>query len=356
MAINEYRFDMDQVLIPAMPSSLNRLAPMKLAASQSVVRGQSVSRQTSSGSIFPMNRAATDGRQTWCGFAQMSGTTDAAGLFYPVFGGTAGATNYLAVAQQASQMYVGGIFNPRDLITAALGSPVAEIDTVTIGGTVAVGDFYSVQSPVGGVEYNANVATGASVTTALCELWNADPALLAIAVASNASNVSTFTAVTAGSPLVLSVGKNSSAGTITLAIATPATVGSQVEVDTWTYSTNPSIGDTFTLTSTSGGLTTVAATFTATAATVANVTAGLAAAWNNSFGTFNVATATSTATTVVLTAKDAYTLSVVATTSSSTTTSSKAVTTPALGVSLADVLPGCPGARIVQPYGYWELP
>lgn len=359
MAIQEFRFDSSQQLVPALPDQPSRTVPVALAPSISVIRGQALARKTSTGKFYGLNRAATDGTQTFAGFAQMSGTTDSTGTFWPVFSGTAGQSTFYGLAQSYTNMWVQGVFDPNQLTTAASGTAVAEIDTVTIGGTVAVGDYYSIQAAgVGGVEYNANVATGASVTTALAELWNANPNLFAIAVASPSSNVSTYTAVTPGEPLLLSVAKNSSAGTITLAITTPATPAAAGEVDTFTYTTAPTIGDAFTLTATFPNSTTSAVTFVATAGTVANVVAGLAAAWNNSpVSTSGLAVASNSSSAVILTGTyPNQILSIAATTTSSSTTIAKVVTSPATGYSINDILPGNPGAHVIQPYGYLVLP
>lgn len=359
MATLEFRFDSSQQLVPALPDQPSRTVPVQLAASISVVAGQALARKTTGGKFYGLNRAATDGTQIFAGFAQMSGTTDSAGLFWPVFNGSTGQTTFYGLAQSYTNMWVQGVFDPNQLITAAAGTPVAEIDTVTIGGTVAIGDYYQVQANNGtGILYQANSTSGSTTTTQICQQWNSNPILFALAVASASSNVSTFTAVTPGQPLLLSVGKNSSAGTITLAIATPATVGSAGEVDTFTLSTSPSIGDTFLLTATLPNNTIAIATFVATAATVANVTLGLATAWNNSFGTSALANATSTSTTVVLTGVYPNQILSVAfsQTVGSSTTAAKVVTSAATGYSIADILPGNPAAHVIQPYGYLSLP
>ena len=362
MALQEYRFDPSQQLVPALSDFKSRTAPANYAPSISVLRGQSLGRKTATGKIYPLNRAATDGTHIWCGFAQMSGTTDANGVFYPVFNGTAAGTNFYGLPQIPAVMWVTGVFNPDELITAAAGTAVAEVDSVTIGGTIVAGDVYTIIAGGIGIEasYVATTTTQASVVTGLNALWNGNPALAAIGTAAvgGSSNVSTFTAVTAGQPLSLTVGKNSAAGTISLAITTAAVAASAGEVDTFTYSTAPTIGDTFTLTATLPSAVTASVAYTATAGTVANVVSGLAAAWNNSpVATSGLAVASNTSSAVVLTGSFAsQILNITATTSSVSTTISKAVTSPATGASLADITPGCPGARVVQPYGFWEVP
>ncbi len=364
MATQDNYFNPGKALQCALPSALERLVSVKFGNSLTFVSGQAVAKKTSDGKYYALNTAASDGTQTFAGFTQWPFATDSTGNVFFCFSPTGAGSQWIMPPSNAAQIFTGGIFNPFDLITAAAGAPVAEIDTVTIGGTVAIGDYYSIQAPgVGGVEYQANSSSANTTALQLAEQWNADPALAAVATATNSTNVSTFTAVTAGSPLKLTVGKNTSAGLIVLAITTPASVGSAGEVDTNTFTTAPSTGDVFTATITYPNLTTQAVTFTVgSTQTVAAAVGGLAAAWQASSGSPTgiptvFAAASNTATAVIFAGNFAgQAMNIVVTTTSGSTTIAKVVTTAATGCNLSDVQTGNPGAHVLQPYGYWEIP
>lgn len=352
MSTKEFTFDMSQILVPALPSALNRLAPVAFGASLTLAKGQALGRKTTDGKAYPLNLAATDGTQTFCGFNQYACLTDANGVVY--LGGATAGTNFFTPPYNAGAMYVSGIFDPNELVTAATGTPVAEVDTLTPT-SPTTGDIYTIGLADGAV---ASFAVGATQTatatvTGLAAAWNANPVLKALATTSGSATL-ILTAATAGQPLNLKAGV-SGTGTTALVVTTAATDTQQAEIDTFTAS-SPTTGDVYTLTITQGGgqtraiSATVGSTQTATA-----IDALLIAAWNADPVASNLATASGT-TTLILTANSAGNIMNVAGTVVGTGTIAKVVTKPALGRTLADILPGCPGARILQPYGYWELP
>lgn len=361
MATKEYVFDNGQILVPIDGSA--RLTSAAYGASLTLLKGQAMAQKTSDGKMYALNTAATDGTQTFAGFNQISCTTDANGLIFYSFGGTAAGANLESIGSQLGTIYTNGIFNPFDLFTAATGTAVAEVDTITPT-SPTTGDLYSVYVTSGplagqGVEVTIGATqTATAATTLLANAWNDDPQLKAYAATSGTTTF-ILTAATAGVPLNL---KSSVVGTGTapLVITTAAVQAQQAEVDTFT-ATNPTTADVYTLTVTFPNLTTkaisatVGATQTATA-----IDALLLAAWNadtpDQYGNLvtNYATPSGT-TTLILTAKNVgQTLSIAGTTTG-TGTIAKVVTKPALGRSLADILPGAPGARILAPNGYWQV-
>ena len=365
MAIQENYFNPGQLLRPAQPSAFEKLSPWKMGPSLTIKSGQAMARKSADGKAYPLNVAATDGTQIFGGFSEAPFTTDSLGNVNFTF--TAGTpTGWLNPPSNYAAVWTGGIFNPFDLLTAGTGSPAAEVDTVTIGGTIAVGDTFAVNSSAAGdaAVFTATATTTTNVVAGLTSAWNANPALASVGTAvATSATVMTVTGVKSGAPLGITVGKTSTSGTIVDAITTSASAGSAVEIDTFTFGTAvPSIGDTFTLTATFPNLSTQAVSFTATAASYANVASGLAAAWNTASGTYpwttsKVALATPTSTTTVLTGTYfGQPLNVVATTTSTSTVVTKTVTTPASGCNLSDILPGNPGAHILQPNGFWEIP
>ena len=241
---------------------------------------------------------------------------------------------------------------------------MAEIDTIVIGGTAGLTDSYSAATGNHTVDVTAGSTALATIAAALNSAWNADPVAAALATSTVSNATMTLTGVTAGYPLNITVGKSSTSGTITLAQTTAPLSGQTTEVDTWTLTTNPSTGDTFTLTITYPGsplgylantlavVATVGSTQTVAAATVL-----IKNAWNANPQAAAYAVATSSATTVVLTAVvSGSKMSVVMTTSSATTTLAKTVTTPSFGRNISDILAGNPGAHIQYDTGYWSLP
>ena len=359
MAINDQRFDPGQILQYARPSGLNRKNPAAFAPSLTISRGQAMGRKISNDLCYPLNTAASDGTQTFVGFSEYALGTDANGLVYLTFGGSTAGASYLAVGSGYASLFSGGIFNPNDVYTAALGtSPVAEVDTITPAPTTASqGDVYTVSLASGvAAEFTCGATTTATaVVTGLAAAWNANPALVALATTSGTSTL-ILTAVNKGQALNLSV-SCVGVGAITKAITTAGVAGTQSEVDTWTLTTAPSTGDTFTLTWTQPNTqTTTAVATVGSTATVAAATVLIAAAWNAVPALAQLATATSTSATVVLTAVIAgNAINAAMSTTSTSTTLSKATTKPALGQNIADIQLSRPGAY-VDVNGFWVIP
>jgi hypothetical protein len=353
MATKEFTFDQSQILVPALPNAaLNRLSPVTYGASLTIAKGQAMARKTSDNKFYPLNLAATDGTQTFAGFAQYACLTDSSGVVY--FGGATAGANFYTLPNQYSAIWTGGIFDPTDLVTAATGTAVQEVDTITPT-SPTTGDIYSVTLPNGdGIEVTIGATqTATAATTLLANAWNANPVLKALATTSGTATF-ILTAVNAGAALNL---KSAVVGTGTapLVITTAAVDAQQKEVDTFTAS-SPTTGDVYTLTITFGGgqtkaiSATVGATQTATAIDLL-----LIAAWNADPVAAAYAVASGTTTLILTSALPGTTMSVAASVVG-TGTMAKVVTTPGVGRNISDILPGCPGARILQPYGFWELP
>jgi hypothetical protein len=127
------------------------------------------------------------------------------------------------------------------------------------------------------------------------------------------------------------------------------------EVDTFTPGGTITAGDINKLTYTAPDGTVTVISFTVGGTTTAAaVSAGLIAAWNANATTAAVATATGSVT-VVLTGVTAGTPFTVASSVTGVGTLTRAATTAASGRAIADVLVGCPGARVLH-NGFWEIP
>lgn len=368
MSVKEFVFDQGQILIPATPSPLNRLTAAAFGSSLTLLKGQAMGQKTSDGKLYALNVAATDGTQTFTGFNQISCTTDASGLVYYSFGGTAAGANLTSIGANLGTVYTGGIFRPDDLYTAATGTAVAEIDTATPAGTITASDIFiinipaSAYGPATSVQFVAvsGSVTPTNIVTGLKTAWAANPTAAAIATATGTATL-VLTAVRAGVPMNLTT-YCEGVGTFVNVISTAAVAAQQAEVDTFT-ATNPTTGDIYNLVVTFPNLTTktisatVGATQTATA-----IDALLLAAWNadtpDQYGNIvtSIATPSGTAT-FILTAKNVgQTLSITGNvTAGGTGTIAKVVTKPALGRSINDILAGAPGARILGPNGYWQV-
>ena len=354
MATKETRFDPGQILEPALPCGFNRKSPVNVGNSLTIARGQAMARKTSDGKHYPLNLAATDGTQTFSGFAAYAFASDSNGLVYLVFGGTTGQPTFYSPPLDYAEIFTSGIFDPVDLLTAATGTIAAEVDTLTPT-SPTTGDIYTIGLADGAVASFTVGATqtAAAVVTGLTNAWNANPVLKALATPSGSSTF-ILTGTTKGQSLNLQAGV-AGTGTTALVITTAATDAQQAEVDTFTPNT-VTTGDVNTLTATFGGAQTRAVSFTIGATqTAAAASAGLIAAWNADPVLSNLATASGT-NTVVLTAVLPGNAMSVAGSVVGTGTISKVVTSPAFGDSITDILPGNPGAHILQPYGYWELP
>jgi len=357
------------ILQPAMPSGFQRMDPWAFAPSIQMSSGQAVARQTANGLGYPTNRAATDGTQIFGGFLAMSIATDASGFVYIVASGSSAGSNYYVPLASNAPVWTSGIFDPNDVSTGyTTGSLTAEVDTVVIGGTLGATDSYAIASSVAGAQaiYAGGNTNTSSVATELGDIWTSNPVLTSVATVAVSNNTITITGANPGYALGISVGKQSTSGTITLAQTTAPVAPQTAEVDTWTLSgTAPTANTgTFTLTITYpgsplgylGNTLAVTATMGATG-TIAAATALIAAAWNANPQAAAYATATSTATTVVLTAVVSGSAMNVAMTTNTSTTITKTVTTPAFGRNITDIQnAGRPGAYVLQSTGYWAIP
>lgn len=356
MAITEFVFTPGTILQPAIVSPLNVLEPIKLGASLNLTRGQCLGRKTSDNFFYPLNPIASDGTQVFGAIIQYSCSTDANNLVYGNYGSGGGVDSWFSPPQQYGNAFTGGIFDPRDILTApSSGTPTAEVDTITPTNPTT-GDTYSVFNAAGqGVEIVVgSTQTATATVTLLAAAWNADPALTAIATTSGTATF-ILTAVTKGEPLGLKATAVGT-GTVALVITTAAVSAVQAEVDTFTLAGTINTGDVYTATITYGGGQTFAVTATVGGTTTPTaVDALLLAAWNNTPQTANYATPSGTATFILTSAVVGSAMNV-AVTSSGAGTITKVVTKAAFGQNLADLLSGCPGARVLQPNGYWELP
>lgn len=132
------------------------------------------------------------------------------------------------------------------------------------------------------------------------------------------------------------------------------------QVDTYTAAGTVTVGDIYTIQHTAPDGTITSVSYTAlTSPTASTVAAGLIAAWNANATLAAVATASGTATTV-LTGVTAGTPFVTvnpagtASTGAGVGTFTRVATTAASGRALADVLVGCPGARLLH-NGFWKI-
>lgn len=356
MAINDQYFNPGQILQPFQPSPLNRRNPAKFAASLNIVKGQAMGLQTSTDTVLPLNRAASDGTQTFYGFSEYSLGTDAAGLVYLTFGGSSAGPSYLAIGSGYSSLWTGGIFNPNELTTAAVGTPVAEVDTFTAS-SPTTGDIYQVILPDGAVVQATvgSTQTATGITTLLKAAWAANPAAVAVATATGTATL-ILTAVAPGVLLGLTAAvAPGGTGTFAKVITTPAVAAQQAEIDTFTPAGSITTGDVYTLTITYASSATHAVSFTvAGTTTAAAVSAGLIAAWNGDGQAAQLATATGTNTVVLTGAIVGNTMSIAGTVAGSGTIS-KVVTKVAYGQSLADIQASRPGAYLI-PNGCWSIP
>lgn len=356
MANAEFRLDPGQTLQPAETSYMNRKAPHAFGPSLNILKGQAMGKKTSDNKLYPLNIVASDGTQTFYGFSEYSLGTDASGNVFFVFGGSTAAATFYGLQTGYSSVYTGGVFTPNDVFTAATGTPVAEVDTVTPAGTITAADNFVIELP-GGNTVNFVAVSGSvtptNIVTGLKASWAADPVAAALATASGTATL-VLTAVTAGSPMNLTT-YCEGVGTFVKVITTPAVAAQQAEVDTFTLAGTIATGDVYTATITYPNNTTKAVTATVGATTTATaIDLLLIAAWNGDPQTADYATASGTATFILTGTKAGSALSVVIT-SSGAGTITKVVTKAAFGASLADIQISRPGAY-VQPNGRWAIP
>lgn len=360
MATNTYYMGPGQnILVPALQSFSEHLEPVAYGPNLTINRGQAMAPKTSDGKFYPFNAIATDGTQRFEGFAQYSCATDANGLVYLVTGTTpAGATVYTPPGNYSS-LYTAGVFNPNDLYTSAVGTAIAEVDTITPTNPTT-GDIYSVEigsGPNAGVGVEVTVAgtqTATATVTLLANAWNANPVLKALATTSGSATF-ILTAVNAGEPLNLKAGVTGT-GTVALVITTAAVSAQQSEVDTFT-ATNPTTADVYTITITYPNLTTYAVSATVGATQTATaIDALLIAAWNADPTASAYAVASGTAT-LIMTAVVPGNQMNLSGFVVGTGTIAKVVTKPALGRSIADIQNnGRSSAYVQNGTGYWVFP
>lgn len=151
------------------------------------------------------------GTQNWMGFSKFTFTTDASGN---VFYAPNAVSNWRQSAHPTSPIYVSGTFAPSDVST---GTTVAATATLTGGGTVAIGDQFSVT-----VTNSALIGTSLTFTTTAGTVANL---LAGIANLINLSPEPAFQAVTAavvGSTVVVTAKNGGVPFTISAAVVTSA--------------------------------------------------------------------------------------------------------------------------------------
>lgn len=180
--------------------------------------------------------AASDGTQTCVGWSMYSFKTDANGLVY--YSGSAAAAANIRVGPHAtSPIFKTGIFDPADLLTHS--TPVAQVDTFTPGGTIEVGDIFTLTASnnagqTASVSFTATATTAANVSAGLIAAWNASTNPLHVNVTASGSSTVILTADNAGVPFTVT-------GTTTEADGTAADSQTFVKV-----STTANVGKTFT--------------------------------------------------------------------------------------------------------------
>lgn len=353
MAINEAYFGAgSQVLYPAYPSPFNRTIDAGFGASLTIPKGMALGKKTSDNRCYPLNKLAADGTQNFVGFNGYSLQTDGSGNIYYTWGSTPAEGTFFTIGPCNSLVWTGGIFRPEDVLTAATGTPVAEVDTFTPA-TVTTTDINIITLPSGAqISFTiGGTATAAAAVTGLKAAWAANAEAVALGTTSGTGTL-IITAATPGVALGLASSVIGT-GTLTKAVTTPASYAAQSEVDTFTPTT-VTTGDVNTITInypnalTSSISFTVGATATATAA--AN---GLRAAWNASPAAAQYGTASGTATFVVTGQVGSamnLTSSVVG-----TGTLPKSVTTIAYGQNIADIQLSRAAAYVLE-NGYWSIP
>ncbi|MBT4888266.1 MAG: flagellar hook-basal body complex protein [Rhodospirillales bacterium] len=104
--------------------------------------------------------------------------------------------------QTARMNFTKASANLWDVSLTYQGAPTAQVDTVTIGGTIETGDSYSVTVNGTTASYTATATdTLATVTSQLTNVLNASNAISQVATATSSGGVITLTADTAGEAL-----------------------------------------------------------------------------------------------------------------------------------------------------------
>jgi hypothetical protein len=192
--------------------------------SLTITRGQALARKTSDNLLYALNTGASDGTQTFVGFAAYSFKTDASSKVFFVTGSDAAAASVFAMPNSTAAIYTGGTFDPQDLTTK--GTPVAELDTFTPGGTITTGDVNTItytapDTTATAISFTVGAtATAAAVVTGLIAAWNANATLAALGTAGGTSTF-TVTGLTSGNALNLASAVTG-VGTLTKAVTTAA--------------------------------------------------------------------------------------------------------------------------------------
>jgi hypothetical protein len=141
--------------------------------SLTVRAGAAVGIKTSDKLAYPYDADLTNGRELCVGFSMYAFTTDADGKVYYAETAAAGVRGG---PWNTSPIWKGGIFDPEDLFTDP--SPVAQVDTFTPGGTIEVGDIFTLTATgkdghTAAVSFTATATTAANVAAGLVAAWNA---------------------------------------------------------------------------------------------------------------------------------------------------------------------------------------
>lgn len=155
-----------------------------------------------------------DGTGQIVGFAKYSFKTDASGLVYIGSSDIAASPDYRSGPYMSSPIYRSGTFDPNDLVTGTL---VAQVTTITPGGTIEVGDLFTLtltkpNLTTKAVTVAATATTAANVAALMIAAWNADPELAQIATASG-TNTIVLTAVNSGISFTVAATTTESDGT-----------------------------------------------------------------------------------------------------------------------------------------------
>jgi len=338
------------MLQPAQYPNDARQDAVKPGVSLTVVKGQALAIKTADSLAYPLATAASDGTQNAIGFSMYDFKTDSNGKVYFADSTTASWRNS---AWDTAPYWKTGIFDPTDLTTNASGNAVAEVDTFTPT-SPTTNDVYTMYLPNGDT-VSATVGgtqTATATVTLLKAAWNANAYAAALATASGTATF-ILTSNNPGHALNVTSGVVGT-GTNPKVVTTAASGGVTAEVDTYTPGGTITTGDVNKLTYTAPDGTVTTISFTTGGTTTATaVSAGLIAAWNANTTTAAVAVASGT-TTVVLTGTVVGGSFTVASSVTGVGTLTRVATTAATGRSIADILPGIPGARILA-NGFWQI-
>lgn len=188
------------ILTPVQMPQDARMDAADFAPSLTFVAGQALGRKSSDNLLYPLVSGASDGTQTFVAFAAMSVKTDANGKIYAVTGSDTAVAHPFAMPMSTAPIYTKGTFDPKDLTTRSVTAQ--QVDTFTPGGTIEVGDIFTLtytapDLQTTSVSFTATATTAANVSAGLIAAWNANATLAAVATASGTSTV-VLTAVRAG--------------------------------------------------------------------------------------------------------------------------------------------------------------